>query len=259
MNSRQAFIKKLSSHKNVFIVSPHFDDAVLSCGSLIEKLIGQKVNVTIINIFTKAHSGPYTLSAKKFLNDSNKHTDAVKLFEERHQEDMEALKKLGVQLINLDLADALFRKKNTFNFMAKILPELNHIYPTYRWHVIKNVAKDDIAISQLESKLTQFADKNAVFIIPYGIGNHADHKITRKVCEKILCNKQFIIYSDFPYNIRTNRFGVCPKGWKRISLDIDYKQKSNIINMYGTQINGLFKDGIVPNHKEIYFYKSQWK
>src|SRR5260221_14357797 len=83
-------------------VSPHFDDAVLSCGTLLTKLSG-KTDITVINVFTKAHGKPYTLSARKNLIDSGKYSDADKLFGDREQEDKKALSKLSVKISNLGL------------------------------------------------------------------------------------------------------------------------------------------------------------
>jgi len=230
-------------------LSPHQDDAALSCGELLSQLNG-KTELTIINFFTKAHNKPYTLSAKKFLQTSG-YEDANKLYEERRKEDKKALSTFKAKIIDLDLQDALFRKKKHSSFLGNILPEFSHIYPTYRWHVIKKIAKDDYAVSELKKKLKVFKNKKILVFAPYGIGGHADHKIVRQVCEELF--DEYILYSDFPYNIilRTNGSKLAKGNKYELELKMDKKEK--LIRGYKTQFQGLFPTNRLPKHKEIYF------
>src|SRR5260221_4259364 len=185
---------------NVVIVSPHQDDAVLSCGGLLTQLVG-KTDITVVNVFTKAHKKPYTLSTKMFLKASG-FTDATLLYQVRFEEDTKVLAMLGIKPVNLDLEDALFRRKKNKTWLGNILSEFDHVYPTYRWHIIKNIAKDDYAGEELKKQLIKFKNKKTLVIAPLGIGNHADHVIVGNVCEALFDNLFF--YADFPYTIREN-------------------------------------------------------
>src|SRR3989338_4946817 len=209
-------VKQILNKKfKCIFISPHFDDAVLSCGSLLMHLTG-KTSITIINVFTKAHKKPYTLSARKFLKESNGGSDATVLFKERFKEDKNVLSSLNVKIINLGLVDALFRKKNNFNFLGKVFPEINHIYPTYKWHVVRRISPHDHATTQLKKILKKFNGEKILVFAPYGIGNHADHVITRKVCEDLFDN--LILYSDFPYNLRANNYGHADESYQEFEL-----------------------------------------
>src|SRR5579884_814652 len=150
--------KIIDKNLPVVFVSPHFDDAVLSCGMLLLQL-GGKVDMTIINVFTTAHGGPYTLSAKQFLKASGGYTNAKLLYEARAKEDQNALSRLPVSVVNLHLEDALFRRKKQRSFLGKMFPEFDAVYPTYRWHVIKKISRKDDAVTALREQLKKNVQK----------------------------------------------------------------------------------------------------
>ncbi len=245
-------IKKIISTKSAcYFISPHFDDAILSCGSLMHELSG-KVPLTVINVFTAAHKGPYTISAKQFLKLSGFRNQGLELFATRAEEDRKALYWVHARIINLGLTADQFRLKPTPHFLGKIFPELNHIYPTYRWHVLGRISKSDNAEKILTTKLRNFQNPRAVFFIPMGIGGHVDHRIVRQVAQKLFSH--LVLYSDFPYNVRCHNYGCEELPWRRVELDFSSMNKK-LIGMYKTQIKGLFPQGKIPDHKEVYFHK----
>jgi LmbE family N-acetylglucosaminyl deacetylase len=243
-------VKEILSKKlDCIFISPHNDDAVLSCGGLLTQLAG-KTHITVVNVFTSAHAKPYTLSAQQFLKASG-YSDAVTLYNVRKKEDKKVLSPLLVSVIDLGLEDALFRKKKQPTFLGKYLPEVDHIYPTYRWHILKGISKDDNAVSVLKNKLQQFKNKKNLIFAPYGIGNHVDHLIARKVCNKLFDN--ILFYSDYPYNVRNNSNEYGSRIGKIYTFQPDMLKKEKLIKGYGTQFSGLFPDGVISDHQEIYF------
>jgi len=241
----------LKNKSEIFIISPHFDDAILSCGSLILEL-RKHTSVTVVNVFTEATYGPYTLSARKFLQDSKSHVNAHELYKERAEEDSKVLNSLGVKVINLGLIDGLFRKKKSTSFLGKILPEYQHLYPTYYRHVLGKISEFDDSTTILKEKLRSIISKNSTVFAPFNISGHVDHLITRKATEDHYEN--IVYYSEFPYNFRKNDFGG-KKSYKRYEINVNPAEKNLLISQYGTQISGLFKDKKIPDHKEIYFKK----
>lgn len=243
---------QILKNKRIYIISPHQDDAVLSCGGLMAQLSG-KADITVVNLFTNGNKGPYTLSAKRFLN-MLKEPDAVRLFEKRKLEDKTVLTKLKAKIINLDLEDAMFRRKNV-SVIGKIVPEFDHVYPTYRWHFSKGISKIDYALADVEERLKKIVKSDDIVLAPYGIGGHVDHMIARRVCEKNF--KSVILYSDFPYNVRTSYFGTKGRNFDRFILKPDLSAKEKLVKMYETQFLGLFPDTTLPSHEEIYFIKKK--
>lgn len=241
--------KIVKSKLEVVIISPHYDDAILSCSELLLQL-NKKTNITIVNVFTSAHEGPYTLSAKKYLQYSG-YTDAVLLYNKRKNEDENAFSEFTVSIVNLGLEDALFRKKKKNNILGSFIPEFNHVYPTYRFHILKHIAKNDYAFTILKKSIMKFNKNKCLIFAPIGIGNHADHVIVRKVCEELFDN--LILYSDFPYNIRKKQYGLILSSKSEYQLQPNMMKKKVLIKKYKSQFNGLFPNGIIPDHKEIYF------
>lgn|GEM_PF-880325 len=245
------FVKNLEQ-KKIYILSPHLDDAILSCGQLLSELSG-RADITVINVFTKAHSGPYTLSGKKLLSLSGGYNDASQLYEERVKEDKKALTSLGVKIINLDLEDALFRRK--VSGKNRLIPELTHVYPTYRWNVIKNkIAFSDTALEMLETKLIEIVPDDALIFSPYTVSNHVDHFIVRTASDNLY--KDVIYYSEFPYNISKNNYGSAT-GYETLIVPIDPSKKRRLIALYKTQLLPLFPSGKIPMHKEVYFLRKK--
>jgi len=241
-------INYLKNHK-FFVISPHLDDAILSLGMLLYSLKKYN-NGTIINVFTKAHNGPYTLSAKNFIK-ITKNTNADDLFNQRVKEDQKAISGTNMKVINLDLTDALFRRRTNKSFLGKYIPEFDHIYPTYRWHILKKIHSCDTALKELKIKLKKIIPPDAIVLSPFGIENHADHVISYKACTQLF--KKVLYYIEFPYNIRSNNFGYPPAKYKRFKFNIDLTIKSKLAHYYTSQIYGLFPKGIIPPHKEIFF------
>ncbi len=247
----QTFLQRIIKKKIPCIfVSPHFDDAYLSCGTMIAKLSG-KTDIKIINVFTQTHNEKCTLSAKKALHDAG-HTNGLDLYNARLEEDKSVYAHYDVQVINLDFQDALFRKKKQASFLGKIIPEFDHLYPTYRWHMHKKANKNDTATQRLFSQIRPYLSKDTLLFIPYGIGGHVDHTLTRDVCEAHY--HRCVYYVDFPYNARLGDNGKPIPGKEVFSLTPDMDEKKKMLQLYKTQFMGLFPGGNVPEHQEIFYF-----
>ncbi|NTU46193.1 PIG-L family deacetylase [Candidatus Roizmanbacteria bacterium] len=242
-------------NKQIFVISPHLDDALLSTGMLLTSLQPYS-DITVISIFTKGTPGPYTLSARKFISTSGCN-DAVTLFEKRKLEDKKALAKIGAKHVYLEFEDALFRKKASQSLWGKILPEFSHLYPIYRFNILGNaISSRDTAPDQLKQVLKKYIPPQAIVLSPLGIGNHVDHTITRFVCTELF--PQVVYYADFPYTIRNNIFGIPPFGYKLVEFPVDIKKKQTLINCYASQVQGLFPNGKIPPHTELLFVPEKW-
>lgn len=236
-------------NRQLFVISPHYDDAILSLGMFLYNLKAHS-KITIINIFTKAHKGPYTFSGKKFI-DKTKYDNANDLFRQRAIEDKKVISKINAKIIYLRLVDALFRKKTKKTNLGKYIAEFDHIYPTYRWHILKKIQSNDTALKELKTKLKKLIPQDSIVFSPFGIGNHVDHIITKKACSALF--KNLIYYIDFPYNIRSNNYGVLPYKYNKNEFNVNLAVKSELAHYYLTQIYNLFPKGILPQHKEIIF------
>ncbi|OGM25278.1 hypothetical protein A2715_04505 [Candidatus Woesebacteria bacterium RIFCSPHIGHO2_01_FULL_39_32] len=241
-------------------ISPHFDDAALSCGGLISYL-SDKTKVVVVNVFTEANEPPYTLSTKVFLGRCG-YKNAKKLFEQRKLEDSLSFKNLKVQIINLGFVDALWRKDANvgllIKFLGRFIPEIIHVYKTGRLHVLKGKVseKDDQIMLQIKKRISDIVrGENAVLFLPLSIGNHVDHVIVKDVCSQLNLTKVF--WLDYPYSLKskvTNGFWDKYK-FNTLSFNENQDDRMKLIKGYKTQISGLFPGGNIKLVPEKYFWK----
>jgi LmbE family N-acetylglucosaminyl deacetylase len=240
-------------------LSPHLDDAVLSCGALIEEL-ADRCTVTVATVFTAAGPGPHTRAARSFIRQCSA-GDASRLFAARRAEDEEVLAGIGVNYVHLGVVDALYRRRDlrisATRPLGRLLPELVHRYPTYRFDIAKGrVARGDCSlIASITTHISDLLRRTSAQLIfcPMGVGRHVDHIITRTVGQYY--PDRVVYYSDFPYNVLftsdstfIGRHRLVPWVWGHGIFE-----KSGLIRGYRTQADALFPDGRIPVVPETYY------
>jgi LmbE family N-acetylglucosaminyl deacetylase len=246
----------ISQQRPCVFVSPHLDDAALSCGDLLSYL-STKTDVTVINVFTRAGKGGETLSAKKALSDSGFTTGAA-LYQARRAEDKAAFASVGIQVVNLGEIEALWRQKNTLSVLEKLigkaLPEVTHSYPTYRLHITRGkiASTDRETVERIGNKLQYLIPENAVVFSPLGIGAHADHLVVRKAVERYF---QPLYWYDQPYNEREKKGSDSDISQHRLKYHRKNSRKHALIASYKTQIDLLFPQGVPTELPEYYTSK----
>lgn len=252
----------LSSGSPVLFLSAHLDDAVLSCGALISRLV-QQGPLTVLTIFTEASPPPHTRAASSFLRQCGTERAAT-LFAARRDEDSEVLTGLGAHAVHLGVTDALFRPREirgrTAARLGQWLPELVYRYPTYRFDIAKGrLSRGDRGLTKrLTADVDRVAGDRGVQLVfcPVGIGKHVDHLIARAV--GVGLDREVVYYSDFPYNLRwgpdagfLTTHQLTPWSW-----DEGIADKEPLIRGYRTQADALFPDGRIPRRPEIYYERS---
>lgn len=253
--------QSLQSNNPWLVLSPHLDDAVLSCGALLHES-AQVRDITVATLFTEPSKPPHTHAAKTFISQCSA-TDARSLFKERQAEDREVLEQLGVRHVHLGLEDALFRRRHASPVAAlvrRVLPELVHRYPTYRYDIaLGRISRGDRAlIEDLRTQVEGLLEKTDAELLfcPIGIGRHVDHLITRLV--GTFFPDKVVYYSDFPYSLSypvEEKF-VSAHRLQRGGWDRHLAAKEAMIRGYGTQADALFPDGQIPLEPETYYATS---
>lgn len=249
----QDLIKDITKHRRpCYFISPHLDDVVLSCGELLRELAG-KTPVTVITVFTKAAAEKPTLSARKAVAVTGFPTGAA-LYAARRKEDLVALNTVGIQAKHLGEVEALWRRKQhgpLRRWLGRILPEVVHLYPTYRLHIASgHVASSDAqTVDRIAAKLKRHIPEDAVVFAPLGIGGHVDHLVTRQAVERIVTP---VYWYDQPYYFRLH--GQKRPGSQRSVQELRPKKpkKAALAAYYRTQISLLFPDGAIPELREFY-------
>ena len=245
----------------LIVLSPHLDDAALSCGALMIHA-ASRTSVIVVTLFTEAAPKPYTFSARRYLQQVGVR-DAEALYQQRREEDRAALERVGITCVHAGLPEALFRRRSgrIRSLGGRALPELEHVYPIYRMHITAGrVAPADAGtMRQVSEMIRQRVDSGpSVVLAPLGVGKHVDHILVRNVAKH--SGAQVVYYSDFPYNqrhlaeddfVRRNR--LTEMQWSKL-----IEAKIELVQAYHTQVEALFEGGRIPVVPEIFFSTANW-
>ena len=238
----------------VVAVSPHLDDAVLSCGALLEHL-ARRCPVTVVTVFTAASPRPWPLPAGRQMRAIGE-PDAERFYRQRQQEDSTVLADMGVGLVHLGFPDALFRRVGPGPGRLPGRPR-RPAYPTFRFDAARGrIAAADARLTDEVAgaigAVATAADARLV-LAPLGVGRHVDHLITRAATRDLA--PRTVYYSDFPYSETALPDGDfirrhCLVPHPRLAGRAENARR---IAGYRSQIGGLFAGGIVPTRPEIYW------
>ena len=236
-------------------ISPHLDDAVLSCGALMSAMNG-RCTVTVATVFTESAAPPHTRAARAFLRQCGV-ADAQALFAERQAEDARVVSSLGFGHEHLGFPDALFRLRRGARGPWRVVPELIHRYPTFRFDIAKGrVGRGDRhlpdQVAGETEKLVASTGADVVFF-PLGVGRHVDHLITRSAGKHF--GSRAVYYADFPYSVTNDvderfveRHALRRAEWRAVT-----PRKEELIRGYVTQAHALFPGGVIPSRSEEYY------
>jgi LmbE family N-acetylglucosaminyl deacetylase len=242
----------------LIVLSPHLDDAVLSCGELIIQA-AERTEAIVATLFTEAGPPPHTLSARRYLRQVGA-PDAEALYRQRRSEDRAALESAGIaSVMHAGLIDAQYRRRAVTGRRrrwARLLPELEHVYPVYRLHVMSGcIAPSDSETLRDACRFVQrLADRGpALVLAPLGVGGHVDHVLARAAAER--SGAPIIYYSDFPYNQRHQADGsfIGRNGLVEAQSVQPTEAKAALIRAYRTQARALFPGDRISLAPEVFF------
>jgi LmbE family N-acetylglucosaminyl deacetylase len=159
--------------KTILIISPHPDDAVLSCGASIAALCAKGCNVVTATVFT--HPGNAVNKAAHYT--------------ERRAQDQQALRMLGAGCIHMGFTDAPFRNHTWNNFSTLLF---HHHTPPHQLPLVQDIAA---AIHRL---IQEWQPQEVWY--PLGAGGHIDHQLVWH-SSKLLSHlpQQQVYYEERPY------------------------------------------------------------
>jgi LmbE family N-acetylglucosaminyl deacetylase len=170
----------------MIFLSPHPDDAVLSCGGWIYQLAQNGERPIVMTIFSG--DAPVDVPRSDFARSLQERwqlgNDAPA---QRRDEDRAACDHLGCYLIHLPFADAVYRCAENGQ-------------PLYASEeAIFSGVRDEELIDRVAEAVTVRVQRvfNARLVVPLTAGQHVDHVITREAAERL--NAELIYYEDYPY------------------------------------------------------------
>lgn len=163
-------------------LSPHLDDAVLSCGGMIHRQMQASERVRVVTICAgDAPTGALSPFAQSLHQRWQTPTETVAI---RRLEDMAALKILGAEAFHLAVPDCIYRGNGSEHWYASEGEIFGELHP----------AEAEL-IEQLAEQLRGLGPGRVY--APYGLGHHVDHQLTRRAAE--LAGEVYAYYEDYPY------------------------------------------------------------
>ena len=222
--------------KSAIVVSPHLDDAALSCGGGITRLVRAGIPVTVVTMFTadQPQGVPLSPLARHALVTWG---PSEHLFADRRAEDRAAMSLLGVRFEHLDQLDVVFRRSRAGA-------------PLYQGPMA-SPAPDDVEdllprlVAALRSSAVGTASEATVFC-PIAACGHVDHTLTRRAVEQVIGSTHLIYYGEYPYYARPDAPGagvIGPDGWRLHELPLsadEIEGRVAAIACYKSQLRGLF-------------------
>lgn len=177
---------------DVFL-SPHYDDAVFSCGGLIWELSQQGADVEIMTICAaepqEGELSPFAQELHRRWGLSMREGVQV-----RQREDIQAAAILGVKRREFPLQDCIYRRTMKGEFLYQSEAALfGELHPA-----------ESGLIPELSRQLSAAMPRAARLISPLGVGNHVDHQLTRRIAEA--CGIELWYYAEIPYIFRQPRW-----------------------------------------------------
>jgi LmbE family N-acetylglucosaminyl deacetylase len=164
-------------------LSPHLDDAVLSCGGLIFEQVrsGRKVEIWTI---TAGIPDPQSMPEfGKVLN--QRWGIGLEMLHTRREEDRAACKLLGAKAVHLDWLDCIYRWCKDGDALIHDDDELFAAEP------------EATLVTEIAAYLKSHVTHGAKLISPLGIGDHVDHRlVVQAVAQSGLGG---LYYADYPY------------------------------------------------------------
>ncbi|WP_405135397.1 PIG-L family deacetylase [Nocardia sp. NBC_01388] len=149
-----AVTRVLDAADRIVVVSPHFDDAVLSAGGLIAARVEARQPVEVLTVFS---------SARAIATRGGRH-QAFTDYALRVAEDDRALAALGARARRLGLYERLFRD-----------PPPRGPFGLFRTSLEIARSAETSAVQRAIAEALN--NGNAIILAPLGIGNHVDHVI----------------------------------------------------------------------------------
>lgn len=213
-------------------ISPHFDDAILSCGGLIWEQANSGIPVEIWTINAGnppqgAVSDLITRVHAVWRTGSPQETVAL-----RRLEDENAAAKVGAKTRHFNNVDAIYRRTSTGTLMYT-QDVFDPIYP-----------REAGIVEETALQIARELNETDIIVSPLALGGHVDHVITRRAVDTL--GPPIWYYADIPYlfdhekELQPAVEGLKPKTFAVSEKGLTAWQDG--IAAYESQITSLFKD-----------------
>lgn len=174
-------------YKTIYL-SPHLDDAALSCGGRI--VLETAVSHPVLIVTLMAGQPTPDLPLSEFAQELHQRWKLVQdTMLVRRIEDAAACEVLGTDFEHWDFLDAIYRTD---------LATGEQCYPTWETIITTQHPADDAIIAQIAQQLAQLPPADEI-VMPLTAGQHVDHRLVRQAAERVFKSDCLRYYEDYPY------------------------------------------------------------
>ena len=177
-------------------LSPHLDDAVLSCGGRVRQQVLAGDRVAVVTVFARAPEPGVPLSSyARDLHDRWGHP--IEAVRQRQKEDREALALLGADVVHWEYLDCIYRRTPNGEYPYDSEAALwGPLHPS-----------EAGLVRELAGRLHHLSlQPDGALYAPLAIGRHVDHRIVRAAAAE--CGRCPTYYEDFPYAADAEAFNA---------------------------------------------------
>jgi LmbE family N-acetylglucosaminyl deacetylase len=228
--------------ERVVILSPHLDDAALSCGGLLHAL-RDRVSTLVVNICCGSLRQATADGSSRVYSRRGHASSHI-----RRIEDIAAMHSVDTDFVHLGFADGIYRR-------SPLTGRLIYRSARERWttpHI-----EDMAHIEELYLVLRRLCLNlgRILLISPMGIGQHVDHQITARVAMRMAASNggaELLFYEDFPY-VADPEMGsgsgddplqalirLRLESARRLHVPVDVEAKTVLLQHYASQVPTLF-------------------
>lgn len=184
-------------------LSPHFDDAALSCGGLIWE---QAQSGESVSIWTVCAGEPPEGALSPFAERLHARWESgpqAPVY--RRAEDLASCQRLGAAHRYFSIPDCIYRRgEDSGQFLYTSEESLNGTLHSAEAPLIERLHR------QMEQDLPQGAE----MVCPLTLGNHVDHQLVRAAASRL--KRRLWYYADFPYAARSSAWldELSNAGWE---------------------------------------------
>lgn len=226
---------RLCSEYNVRVhwiyLSPHLDDAALSCGGLIWDQTSSGEAVTVLTIFAgDPPSGPLSPFAHSLHVRWETGEGAVA---RRREEDLKACARLLAVPRHLELPDCIYRRS----------PKTGEALYDSEASLGNSIHPHELSLVTALSEQFSVQPEGAQLVSPLAIGRHVDHRLVRAAAER--SGRALLYYADYPYILQdpAGLEALIRSGWEPVGFplpDTGLEAWQEAVAAYGSQISSFW-------------------
>lgn len=176
-------------YKTIYL-SPHLDDAALSCGGRI--YMETAANQPVLIVTPMAGEPPADLPLSDFAKSLHARWEVARnAVVVRRAEDVLASRILGADYLHWAVPDCIYRTEPATTRAC---------YPTWEAVITTQHPADDAVVAGLVRQLRQLPAADEL-VVPLTAGNHVDHRLVRLAAEQVFGAAGLLYYEDYPYAV----------------------------------------------------------